>query len=351
MDNTGEQLHPNWRALATLHIPLKRFVKEGTQQAQQGTHNTKTREKYEIQGVDGNEIKEFYEELVRNDAKEEKITNKRSKYTHETNKAKQSNHLATRRYRRYPFEVGKYHRYAMQNNFEELQRLDYEGQNINVCDNYGWTALMMAACEGHVEAVRYLLELGVDKDIKDKSGKKALDLARKKGHFHIESLLETPLKPNHNVNSEDEMEDNEPFYCEICKRTFTETTKRNHETSTIHQFNVQAPSSNKLQKFNIPPRNKGLQLMVKQGWDKESGLGPSQSGRLYPVKTVIRKQRTGLGIEQDAAKVSHFQAFDSRAIRRDNSDYYKKKPRNRNDIRREKIREWKRDRRLRNELN
>ncbi|XP_061392972.1 G patch domain and ankyrin repeat-containing protein 1 homolog [Musca vetustissima] len=346
MDQTGEQLHPNWRALATLHIPLKRFIKEGTQQTQQGTHTTAS-EKYEIQGVDGKEIKEFYEELVSKETKEKK------EEVHNENKSKKLERKSSKPLmKRTPFEVGKYQRYAMSNNVEELQKLDYRDQNVNVCDGYGWTALMMAACEGHEEAVRFLLQLGVDKNIKDKSGKTAMDLAKRKGHIHIQQLLETPLEENSSSSDDDAMETIEPFYCEICKRTFSETTRREHETSTIHQFNAQTPaSSNKLQKFNIPPRNKGLQLMVKQGWDKESGLGPSQTGRLYPVKTVIRKQRSGLGTEQEPAKVSHFQAFDRAAIKRHNSDYYKKKPRNRNDIRREKVREWKRDRRLRNELN
>ncbi|XP_005182192.1 G patch domain and ankyrin repeat-containing protein 1 homolog [Musca domestica] len=346
MDHTGEQLHPNWRALATLHIPLKRFVKEGTRGTQHGTH-TGTKEKYEIHGVDGSEVKAFYEELLCEETRQRK--------EHVCNTISESK-ISEREevkplVRRTPFEVGKYHRFAMENNVEELQNLDYRNQNINVCDNYGWSALMMAACEGHEQAVRFLISLGVDKNLKDKSGQTAMDMARRKGHFHIEKILENP--PEEIVtSSEDEIDDIEPFYCEICKRTFAETTKREHETSTVHQFNVKAPTtSNKLQKFNIPPRNKGLQLMVKQGWDKESGLGPTQTGRLYPVKTVIRKQRTGLGIEQDPAKVSHFQAYDLRAIKRHNSDYYKKKPRNRNDIKREKIREWKRDRRLRNELN
>ena len=68
MDNTGEQLHPNWRALATLHIPIKRFIKEGTHQTEQGTHR-KHEEKYEIRNIKAKEIQEFYEELVQKPTK------------------------------------------------------------------------------------------------------------------------------------------------------------------------------------------------------------------------------------------------------------------------------------------
>lgn len=344
MDSTGEQLHPNWRALATLHIPLKRFIREGTQQIQQGTHSG-ANEKYEIQGVDGSEIRNFYEELV----------TKEVSSSGEIKTMKQPRTPEAPSYKKEPFSVNKYHRYSMENNVEKLRQMTFEGHDINVCDTYGWTSLMIAACEGSLDAVIFLLHLGVDIGIKDKSGKTAKDLARKKGHFQIEKLLEKPIVEEpieQNNSSEEELETTETFFCDTCKQSFSETSKRRHLTSTLHQFNVKdPPNCNKLQKFNIPQRNKGLQLMVKQGWDKESGLGPSQSGRLYPVKTVIRKQRTGLGIEQEPARVTHFQAFDKTAVQRINSYYYKKKQRNRNDIRREKIREWKRDKRLRNELN
>lgn len=347
MDNTDQQLHPNWRALATLHIPLKRFIKEGVQEEEKGTH-----EKYKISGVNGEEIKDFYEELVSKDqpgTSGNNVKQKQIKLNKETYiKAKHQEEKKVK------FEVNNYLRWAMENKVEELKRMDINEENMNICDSYGWSALMIASCQGSYEAVEYLLELGVNKYLKDKTSKMAKDLAAKKGFYKIVELLDKDINRDRakEESSDDEMEVIEPFYCEICKQNFTETSHQQHQTSTIHQFNMKSSlPANKLQKFNIPLRNKGLQLMVKQGWDKESGLGPSQTGRLYPVKTVIRKQRTGLGIEQQAARVTHFDSYDRRAIQRDNSDYYKKKPRNRNDIRREKVREWKRDRRLRNELN
>lgn len=357
MDDTGEQLHPNWRALATVHIPLKRFIREGTQQTQQGTHSATSKKKYELRGVDGTEIKDFYENLVKqNEKRKVQLVNK------STTKEKpecSSGRRPTKEKQDYssgnrPFEVNTFHRYAMENQVDKLKEMNIQNQDINVRDCYGWTALMMAACEGSLEAARYLLELGADREAKDKTGKTAKDLARKKGHFHIEELLQRlPSAESSSSDTSDEDEEHwEPFYCQECQRTFTETSPKQHQTSTVHQFNLKSsPSTNKLQKFNIPPRNRGLQLMVKQGWDKESGLGPSNNGRLYPVKTVIRKQRTGLGIDQAPARVTHFQAFDRAAVQRHKSDYKQKKARNRNDIRREKIVEWKRDRRLRNELN
>ncbi|XP_013097767.2 G patch domain and ankyrin repeat-containing protein 1 homolog [Stomoxys calcitrans] len=346
-ENMGEQLHPNWRALSTIHIPIKRFIREGIYETHQGTHSSTSKERYQIEGVNGGEIKEFYESLTKTENRHVKEPKTKASPCYRPNSA-------SRLSLRESFHINKYQRYALENNVEKLRQLNFEGQDVNACDAYGWTTLMMAACEGNVEAVKYLLQLGVDRDIKDKAGNMAKDLARKKGHFHIEQILETFWRhlDGSSTSSDEEGNQLEPFYCDICKRTFSETTRKCHLSSTVHQFNTKSSlGDNKLQKFNISTRNKGLQLMMKQGWDRESGLGPSQSGRLYPVKTVIRKQRTGLGIEQEPARVTHFQAFDKKAVQRQNSQYYKKKPRNRNDMRREKVREWKREKRLRNELN
>ena len=56
-------------------------------------------------------------------------------------------------------------------------------------------------------------------------------------------------------------------------------------------------------------------MMLSGGWDKKSGLGPSGSGKLYPVKTILKRDRTGLGLERESGikvtpKVTHFDARD-----------------------------------------
>jgi len=38
--------------------------------------------------------------------------------------------------------------------------------------------------------------------------------------------------------------------------------------------------------------------MLGSGWDKK-GLGPTGSGKLYPVKTVLKKDRRGLGMASE----------------------------------------------------
>lgn len=348
MDVTGERLHPNWQALATVHIPLKRFIKEGTPAVQKEICTSK--EQYEISGIKGDTIKQFYEELVAQESGERKNFFNKDSETNLTHKSWNQNSAASPVRRE--FKSKQFFMFAMENKVNELENINFEGQNINICDQYGWSALMMASCAGAYEAVEFLLKIGADKLKRDNSGRTAKDLALKNGHLNIVALLEKSHINTLEKLNELEAIQNEPFHCEICNQSFKETSKNQHYTSTLHQFSIKSNLPvNKLQKFNISARNKGLQLMVKQGWDKESGLGPSQTGRLYPVKTVIRKQRTGLGVEQEPARVTHFESYDYEAVQRLSPYYLKKKSRNRNDIRREKVREWKRDRRLRNELN
>ena len=54
----------------------------------------------------------------------------------------------------------------------------------------GFTALMMAASEGHIEVVRVLLLNGASVGIVDRDGDTASKFAREKGHPEVLELLE-----------------------------------------------------------------------------------------------------------------------------------------------------------------
>ncbi|XP_037946335.1 G patch domain and ankyrin repeat-containing protein 1 homolog [Teleopsis dalmanni] len=349
MDSTGINLHPNWRALATIHIPLKRFIQEG-KQYNENNLTSDTPQKYNIEhNFDGEEVKQFYEKTV--NYSKQQLRDQQKTGVNNSNPNGSKKECVERKV---SFEQSKFFRYAVSNNIEELGKIDFTTGNINSCDIYGWTALMMSACEGAIDAVKLLLKLGADVNIKDRSGLKAIDLATKKGYTKIVTLIkEFNQQETVEIDLEEaspELRKEEPFFCGVCRKQFTDTSLREHQTSTVHQFNTKSELPiNKLQKFNIPPKNRGLQLMVKQGWDKESGLGPTQSGRLYPIKTVLRKQRTGLGIKQDVPRVTHFGAFDLNAVKH-KPMFSTKKSHTKNDMKREKQREWKKERRLRHEL-
>ncbi|EDV36580.1 uncharacterized protein Dana_GF11874 [Drosophila ananassae] len=334
MNSSGE-LHPNWLALTTLPLQLKRFVRAGEPDCIQEPSKVR---KPEIEGISGADARNFYKEVLETPA-----TCQLARPT------KRKDPKRVPRKRLEPFHSGQFFRLATNNDVEELSKMAMSPEEVNTRDSFGWTALMMAACEGAADVVAFLLQRGADVDLQDKSGNTALKLAQRKGHFQTVQLLEAACLPEGLSEEEEELpEAIRPFYCDICKLDLKETPWPLHQTSTVHQFNLKSLPAHKLHKFNISAKNKGLQLMVKQGWDQEHGLGPNQKGRLYPVKTVLRKQRTGLGIEQTPARVTHFGAFDLNAVRR--RDPVREQRRTRSDMQREKVREWKRERHLRREL-
>ena len=61
--------------------------------------------------------------------------------------------------------------------------------------------------------------------------------------------------------------------------------------------------------------------IIFSGWDSNKGLGPpGKRGKLYPVKTTLKSDRYGLGLEEEEKleknerKVTHFEANDERGV-------------------------------------
>ncbi len=67
--------------------------------------------------------------------------------------------------------------------------IDRRPQDVDAKTNIGITPLMMAATEGHAEAVRLLLQLGADRTLKDDEGLTAKEVAIKNGNEDIVPLL------------------------------------------------------------------------------------------------------------------------------------------------------------------
>lgn len=208
---------------------------------------------------------------------------------------------------------------ALNDDVKTLETMNFTNDEINNCDSFGWSALMIAACEGSQNVCKFLLNQQCDVTIADRGGNTALSLATSKNRTEIIEMFREKMrnvkktaKPLNETASQ--IPKLEPFWCEECQQMFKETKKSSHQTSTLHRFNHKN-SFEFTRRYFIPDSNVGFKMMLKQGWDRETGLGPNNEGKLYPVKTTIRKARSGLGVKQDSARVTHFSAYDRDAIK------------------------------------
>lgn len=190
---------------------------------------------------------------------------------------------------------------TVQNDEVDILRhaLDKSPDKINMLDDYGWSLLMIACQANSIETVKELMKRGINTNIRDRAGNSAQSLVIKNKNFILADLLLSqkymqPAESKHKDKSKKKKLKVE-FLCEICNKTFLD--KEVHLSSTIH--NINASKGKKIPpNYKIPQTNKGFQLMVKVGWDKESGLGPDGSGQKYPIKTIQKKDRKGLGHER-----------------------------------------------------
>ena len=60
----------------------------------------------------------------------------------------------------------------------------------NPADSYGSTPLHDAAQYGHLDIVRFIVEIVDDKNPRDNDGKTPLDFARQYGHLEVVRLME-----------------------------------------------------------------------------------------------------------------------------------------------------------------
>lgn len=300
-------LHPNWRALSTVPFKFKIFKKATeSDEIQEKIEKCKSQE---IQWKDGQEVVNVYKEIL-----EMPSTSREKKAQIKEKKPKKSTRQNVK------FDQNLLFKAAQKNNIEVIQSMFDSNQNfpINCVDYYGWTPLMVAACEGSLDSFIKLLELGADLFIGDKQGKTAKKLAQQKNHQHILEAIQRYETLNEDCEEVSDEEDASvtPHYCKLCKVEFIETSTKDHENSTLHLYNYKSQVSTNIKAFGIPRSNKGYKMMKRLGWDAQSGLGQEgRKGQLYPVKTTLRKGRSGLGIEQSAPKISHFGPNDPSAIK------------------------------------
>lgn len=289
--------------------------------------------------LSGNEAKNFYEHVISMPQESCKgATTARRK--RKRSKAKQitrtSKTLKTAQSSVSPTSVDEVFRKVQEGDLDRVVASVSSGVcDVNTTDQFHWTLLMSAAHAGHIHVVDYLLRVGAKwRDYVDKSGYNAVDLAKKAGHLSLACFIETYERcvvegdeeretASQDGGSKRHTKSRHPkattYYCDECKQTVTDNPTERHTTSTVHQFSCQHRPP--VPGYAIPRSNRGYQMMLRGGWNPDRGLGSEQEGRKYPVKTVLKQDRLGFGqsvagSSQGKARVTHFAAFDERAVKR-----------------------------------
>ena len=275
-----------------------------------------------LQTLSGTEAREFYEDVLAmpEESKRRRIKRKRRRVA--AAKGAQTSTQA----KTVP-TVSQVFGYVQEGDLGKLQTALSSGAcDVNTTDQFNWTLLMSAAHAGHAHIVEHLLSAGAEwRERVDRSGCTAVDLALRAGHTTLASLIETYTEPTITRNGDDterrQGRESTAYFCEKCQQRVTDSPAQRHTTSTLHQFSCQHSIRSPHTSYVIPRTNRGYQLMLKSGWDPEKGLGCDKEGRKYPVKTVLKQDRLGFGqtderLTQGRPKVTHFAAFDERAVRR-----------------------------------
>ncbi|XP_061718837.1 G patch domain and ankyrin repeat-containing protein 1 homolog [Cydia pomonella] len=187
---------------------------------------------------------------------------------------------------------------AVQNNDIDTTKeaLDLSPDKINIIDDYGWSLLMIACQASSIDTVKELLKRGIDTTVRDKAGNSAQSLVIQNKNLILADIL---ISHKHKIEEEMQIKVQskakvklKEFHCSICNQAYSD--EQEHMSSTIH--NINASKGKKIPtNYAIPQTNRGYQIMLKAGWDRDSGLGPEGTGKKYPIKTVQKKDRKGLG--------------------------------------------------------
>lgn len=189
---------------------------------------------------------------------------------------------------------------AQNNDCDTLIRiLDNSPDKINIVDGYGWSLLMIACQANSKEIVKELLKRDIDTLIRDKAGNSARSLVIKSKNLAlVDMFLSYKSKTFTEVrNSKDHkrVKRKKEYTCEMCNKTYPD--EKEHLSSTVH--NINSSRGRKIPtNYVIPTSNRGYQIMLRGGWDKETGLGPDGLGNKYPLRPTQKKDRKGLGHEK-----------------------------------------------------
>lgn len=265
-------------------------------------------------GLNGEEVKEFYDHLIQStssnthNTRHQPIAEEAPPTITPIDKPPQS--CNSKRFSK--FDMFKF---VQEGNFESL-REGLSHHDINMKDGFDWSLLMCASCAGHVTIVHYLLNNGaLWRGVVDRCSLDAPMIAEKAGNFELAQFIRS-FQPEERDEDEERTANKgtKRYYCEVCKMEVTDCDKE-HKVSTLHQFSCQHKLN--LHPYTLPEGNKGFQMMICNGWDPQTGLGTTGQGHRYPVKTVLKQDRLGIGVSSKSKipRVTHFGSGDVNAVK------------------------------------
>ena len=121
---------------------------------------------------------------------------------------------------------------------------------------------------------------------------------------------DTPAETNQALDADADADDDGAagLFCMLCDVIVSPAEAFDaHCTSLSHQFR-RANSGKKDSQLGLDPSNRGYRLLERLGWSEAEGcgLGVRRQGRVAPIPTQLRDNRTGLGHERKRARVTHF---------------------------------------------
>jgi len=342
---------------------MNRFVRAETSNNNAKPSNQKESKDYK----EGLDAREFYESIIRNDGLREIQQLKQIEKSELVSRGNQSTTVenlktvgrltdqpdedrATGEFVRLQIKQKNQERTRRKNNFFRFlgngningvrEILSLENDWINTTDDYGWTPMMCAVASGNTCMVELLLDMKADVyELKDHGGQNAWDIAIKLDKPDIIELLfdrrvkkEPQYDEGEDIATEEHCMTCNATFCEDCQMNISSSEMKNHFSSTAHLFNVFKKNEGPSQ-YYLATNNIGYRMLKDAGWSEEIGLGRDGRGSRQPVSTILKSDRSGIGLDKKGRKrVTHFKANDVTAIRakkrdKDDSKFFLKKKR------------------------
>ena len=228
---------------------------------------------------------------------------------------------------------------------KELLSSENEVLGIDICDQHGWTPLMSATAAGNMEIVTYLIDKGADiYEKRDYGGQSAWNIAVTLDLTEIINLFYNRRVKQEKFSSDEEAEsvchvdidEAENHRCDLCGIEVPSFEMKTHQTSMNHLFQLYK-EKNLETSYQIAESNVGYKMLKEAGWSEERGLGPEGLGQRHPIATVLKSDRSGLGLKvKERKRVTHFKANDYDAV--ENQNLLTKERKQKKSLKREDLR-------------